>query len=75
MIEAILNSAWRRRGDDTIEGTWAEDESPYEIKVPAQLLDDIVDMQNNYYNIYQDMKHKELEFMQAKKLFEEIASK
>ena len=53
-LGAILASAWRAEPvqSDKIVGRWAEDDTPYEITVPAQLRDPIIAMQNTLFRKY-----------------------
>ncbi len=59
-IKALFNSPWHKDDtDDTkILGTWAEDDSTYEIIVPPQLRDLIIIWQNHFYKF--DYKRTQL---------------
>ena len=47
-LGCILHAKWvkKEQTETIIIGKWAEDDSTYEITVPDQLRDSIVDMQN-----------------------------
>ena len=51
-IGAILHRKWFKTSASTITGYWAEDGNQYNIEVPPQLLDMIVDMQNTLAEQY-----------------------
>ena len=50
---ALLHSVWKpKEAPDRIGGCWAEDFSPFEITVPHQLRDLLVDLQNDLSKEY-----------------------
>ena len=56
----VLHAKWVSdiHTPNTIIGKWAEDDSTYQIVVPEQLRDEIIDLQNAlsvYYNTIQDV--------------------
>ena len=56
-LGSILDSAWTRgSSDDEIVGQWAENGSPYIIKVPSQLREPILSMQNMLQSKYDAIK-------------------
>lgn len=60
-LAPLLASKWTINKLDsiTINGNWAEDYSRYDIIVPAQLRDAIIQMQHHIYNQYKELKeHK-----------------
>ena len=59
---ALLYREWERGIDpDTIVGHWAEDDSTYEIKVPHQLRDAIIELHNKIQHRYLDVRNFEHE--------------
>ena len=62
---AIAHSKWVAcpKRADYIIGKWAEDDNKYEIKVPPQLRDQVIDLQNLMYAQMQiiDRMYKALE--------------
>ena len=50
-IHALLDTKWEPSEDDScIKGTWAEDGSEYVIRVPAQLRQSLLLMQNKIFD-------------------------
>jgi len=74
MIErygAILHKKWTADPlrQHVIIGYWAEDDTPYEIAVPGQLREIILDIQNRLCNLYEGMNYAEAEAVRLKESF------
>lgn len=70
---AILNTRWYAAHDPgKIVGTWTEDNSPYELTVPRQLRECIVEMQNHVLELYECVKVQEAEIKRKTEELEEV---
>ncbi len=67
MIDALLNSEWRKddNSDTIIIGTWGEDNAEFDIIVPKQLRDDIIFLQRRWYKLHQDVKRTNYDYIKA----------
>jgi len=71
---ALLHESWEARENDAckITGYWAEDNNEYEIIVPHQLRDLVVEMQNDLCFKYQKIIDMENELAMLKRESEAI---
>lgn len=69
----ILHAKWEKHNqDDRIIGKWAEDDSTYEIIVPPQLRDSIINMQNTLSDFYTTTTELQNSVVQMMNTFERI---
>lgn len=67
-FSGLLYSKWKahEHNKELIIGNWSEDNSEYDIHVPHQLRDDLVELQNLLYEKYKAVETLEKE-LKAKK--------
>ena len=54
---AILHAEWKKGlNKDTIIGYWGEDMSPYEMKIPGQLRDILIELQHSLCDRYTEIE-------------------
>ena len=68
----ILYRKWVQKDQTTIEGYWAEDESPYEIKCHEQMLPLMLELQNSLSQHFQYVKDTQKSIENAINAFEEL---
>ena len=70
---ALLHSKWEKSDNDTvIIGNWIEDFNEYTIKVPSQLRDLLIELQNGLSIKYNEMVDLENELRKYKQNFSSI---
>lgn len=73
MWDAILHRKWEKGNiTNDIIHYWAEDGSPVIIKVPYQLRDDIVEIQNWLSEKYQKIEEAQNKLARAKRFFSDV---
>jgi len=70
---AILHRKWEKHSSskDIIIGYWAEDLNEYQIKLPVQLRDIVIDIQNWLVDIYIKIDNLKSEVRRLEHFFEE----
>ena len=70
---ALLHMKWKKSDNDgVIIGNWIEDLNEYSIKVPSQLRDLLVDLQNGLSIKYNEMVELEKDLRKYKQDFSSI---